>query len=301
MKSAVAFFVYNRPGVTARVWERIREARPPKLFIVADGPRPNRPDDAVKCEQVRAVVSDCAVDWPCSVLRIYSSTNLGCGLRVSSGLDAVFNEVEEAIILEDDCLPDPSFFPFCDELLERYRDDKRVAQIAGCSFLPSSEARMNGYFFSLYPHCWGWATWRRAWVHYDHAMRAWSLNREASWKVGPVSIKERLFWARCFDSVLENKVDTWDYRWTSTLWNLGMLSINSRVNLISNIGFDADATHTRGGAWGNLPVHPAILPPPKRECVTHDKSLDEIVGKLVFEPPSLQSRVLRFIRRMLTQ
>src|SRR5687767_13684909 len=164
-RTPVALLVFNRPQATARVFEAVARARPPRLLVVADGPRADRPDDGELCHQTRAIIE--RVDWPCEVMKDYSDTNLGCRKRVSSGLDWVFSNVADAIILEDDCLPEPSFFPFCEELLERYRDDERVAMIRAGNFLEGRRVASTSYYFSRWFHIWGWATWARAWKHND--------------------------------------------------------------------------------------------------------------------------------------
>ncbi len=176
MDTAVALLLFRRPEETARVFERIREARPSRLFLIADGPRPGNEEDARGCEEARAVVE--RVDWPCDVVRDFAEENLGLKRRIPSGLDRVFSEVEEAIVLEDDCLPHPSFFPYCAELLDRYRDDERIVHITGSQLLriPPAEA---SYHFSRYPHVWGWASWRRAWDLYDVDLADWHADDEA--------------------------------------------------------------------------------------------------------------------------
>ena len=167
----VVLIVFNRPEVTKIVFERIRQARPGLLMLVADGPRERRQGEPDACRQVRQIVEH--VDWPCEVLKNYSDTNMGCGARVASGIDWVFQHVEQAVILEDDCLPDPTFFRFCEELLDRYRYEERVMQISGSNFLFGRRAVEVSYYFSRYPLCWGWATWRRAWRHFDFNMQTW--------------------------------------------------------------------------------------------------------------------------------
>lgn len=298
MKTAVAFIVFKRPEMTRRVLAAIRAARPPKLFIIADGPRPGWAGEADQCAEVRRLV-EAGVDWPCELIRIYSDDNLGCARRVSSGLDEVFRQVEAAIILEDDCLPDSTFFPFCEELLERYRDDERVAQIAGCNFFPEEFKGVPGsYCFSRYPHCWGWATWRRAWRHYDQTMQAWKTEREASWKLPVERPRERGVWAGCFDAVSRGALDSWAYRWTAALWARGLLSITPAQNLVTNLGFGREATHTTGGDWGNRPLQPARLPLVHPVAVSRHEAADALVGRLVFEPPSLWQRMRRLSRRV---
>ena len=179
MDTAVALIIFRRPELTARVFERIREARPPKLFVIADGPRPGNAEDVRLCANTRAVVEE--VDWPCEVVRDFADENLGLKRRIPSGLDRVFEEVTEAIILEDDCLPDPSFFPYCEELLERYRDDERVIHISGSQLLPDPPKKWS-YHFSRGPAVWGWATWRRAWELYDVELADWHSKSRAEKK-----------------------------------------------------------------------------------------------------------------------
>src|SRR5712691_1210425 len=186
LRTPVVLIVFNRPEITAQSFAAIRAARPTQLFIIADGPRPNVSGDEEKCAATRAVVEK--VDWPCQILRKFAESNLGLRRNVSEGLDWVFRQTEEAIILEDDCLPDPTFFPFCDAMLERYRDDGRIGMISGTN--PSAHlAPPDGesYFFSRYYYIWGWATWRRAWQLYDREMTAWPAMRRSGWlkaKVG---------------------------------------------------------------------------------------------------------------------
>jgi GT2 family glycosyltransferase len=295
MKTAVVIIVFNRPDVTARVMERIREARPATLFVIADGARKNREGEAAKCQEVRSLV-EAMVDWPCGLVKIYSEANLGCGRRVASGLNEVFRLVEEAIILEDDCLPDPTFFRYCEELLERYRDNERVGHIAGCTFLPEGVVT-DSYFFSRYPHSWGWATWRRAWVRFDYDMQAWRNEREKSWRIGPRKWMEKRAWKRHFDHTLRAELDTWDYQWTSACWTRGVWSIIPGRNLVSNLGYGPDATHTREGPWGNLPVGTMSFPLKHPAVVKGDERLDDLIGRKVFAPPSFVQRLANLLKR----
>ncbi len=241
--TAIVFLIFNRPEQTARTFAAIRAARPPTLLVVADGPRPDRAGEQELCARTRAVID--GVDWPCQVLRNFADTNMGCGKRVSSGLDWAFGQVDEAVILEDDCLPDPSFFPYCAELLERYRTDERIMMISGDNFQNEAGRTSDSYYFSRIPHCWGWATWRRAWQHYDFTMADWPQRRDARW-LKPITRKPGLerYWAQHFDGVTSGKVDTWDHQWLYCLLIRCGLSIAPNVNLVTNIGFSDTATHT---------------------------------------------------------
>ena len=294
----VVLLVFNRPDCTALVLERIRRARPPRLYVVADGPRPNRTGEAARCAEVRALVAQ-GVDWPCEVIRDYAAANLGCARRVSTGLDAVFARETEAIILEDDCVPDPSFFPFCAELLERYRDVPRVAQISGCSFQDPGAAGPASYYFSRYPHCWGWATWRRAWRLYDHAMRAWSQPGSREWLAGRVpDPAERRTWAHSFAATARGRIDSWAYRWTFALWQQDCLSVSPYRNLVSNIGFGSGATNTReSDPLAALPVSPMPFPLVHPASLAPDVAADDRTSRRVYRRPSFMTRLQRRLRR----
>lgn len=248
----VALFVFNRPDPTARVFEAIRAARPRRLLVVGDGPRSAVPEDLPLCERTREVVSE--VDWPCEVEYSYAEENLGCGRRLSSGLDWVFANAPEAIILEDDCLPHPDFFPFAEAMLRRYRDDPRVGMIAGTNYF-SDPGRRESYFFTHYFAIWGWATWRRAWEHYDYEMASWTAVRERGGIGGIVCTPGvRDFLHDAFDQVHAGEIDTWDFQWVYACLAQASLSIVPRVNLVSNLGLQG--THGEGGGSANLPVHP---------------------------------------------
>ena len=245
MKTPVVFLIFNRPDTTARVFAEIRRAKPPKLLVVADGPRTDQRGEEELVAATRAIVDQ--VDWPCEVIKNYSDTNLGCKKRVSSGIDWVFSTVEDAIILEDDCLPDPSFFPFCEELLEKYRNDERIGQIGGVNFQFGDNATEYSYYFSRYSHIWGWASWRRAWQGYDVEIKNWKEVRKTKQLQGIFEGKEVIdYWTDIFNRVYYNKIDTWDYQWSFHLMINRMLTILPHVNLVSNIGFNRDATHTTG-------------------------------------------------------
>ena len=269
LRTPIAFIIFNRPGVTERVFARIRQAHPEKLFIIADGPRADHSEDVEKCAAAQRVLKD-GVDWPCEVNRDFAENNLGCKKRVSSGLDWVFSQVEEAIILEDDCLPDPSFFPYCEELLARYRDEPRIMHIGGTNFQRWRKRTFYSYYFSKYNHVWGWATWRRAWEKYDRDLH--------SWRNGPCraiieesfdSERERKYWIKIFDQIgnAPGSIDSWDFSWTYSCWAQRGLSICPVINLVENIGIGEDSTHT-GTAASKLRItarelhslrHPSLI------------------------------------------
>jgi hypothetical protein len=263
----VIFIIFNRPDVTRRVFETIRATRPRQLLVIADGPRANRPGEAEKCAATRAIMDE--VDWDCEVLRNFSDNNMGCCLRISSGISWAFELVDKAIILEDDCLPSASFFPYCADLLDRYESDERVMMVSGNNYLFGKSETADSYYFSRYPQCWGWATWRRAWAKYDLDMTHWPEIRDRKLfdQYFPQMV-ERYYWKAIFQHVYDGNIDSWGYRWVYSIWANSGLSIAPARNLVRNIGFASDATHTikdspyssAGAEELDLPLtHPATL------------------------------------------
>ena len=239
MKTPVAFIIFNRPDTTARVFESIRQAKPSKLLVVADGARQGKVGEAEKCAVTRAIID--GVDWECEVLTNYSDVNLGCGKRVSSGLNWVFQQVEEAIILEDDCLPDSTFFQYCEELLIKYKNHEKVMHIGGYNPTPKSNNQESLTFSRLVP-IWGWATWQRAWNHYDFKMDLWveyeKKNDLQYFKSQQYNV------AKTMERFYQGKFDSWDGQWAFACLVMNGISIIPNINLIQNIGFRSDATHT---------------------------------------------------------
>ncbi len=305
IKTPVAFLIFNRPEVTARVFQAIAQAKPAKLLVVADGPRSAA--EAEKCERTRAVIR--SVDWDCEVLTDFSEANLGCKRRVASGISWVFSQVEEAIILEDDCLPVLSFFRFCEELLQIYRDDERVMHIGGNNFLPEQFPIADSYYFSKYIFPWGWGTWRRAWASYDEAMKSWpEFKRTNLMRNIFDNPEERLLWAQRFDMAFNGEIDTWDFQWFYHCWSQNGLGISPRVNMVSNLGFHAEATHTKTahekGILANRPaveVDGDLLHP---QFVVERKDADAYVFENCFRPNQSQpterlgEKIVRYARRL---
>jgi hypothetical protein len=301
LTTPVAFLIFNRPDTTARVFEAIRQAKPPKLLVVADGPRPDRPDDVEKCKAARAIIDK--VDWDCAVLTNYSDLNLGCKNRVSSGLDWVFSLVEEVIILEDDCLPHPSFFRFCQDLLDYYRDDERIMAISGDNFQLGRKRTEYSYYFSRYNHIWGWASWRRAWQYYDVKMRLWQEIRDCNWLEYILGEGQSVkYWTKIFQSAYDGKIDTWGYRWTFACWIQNGLTILPNVNLVSNIGFGADATHTSRAIQSvvNNPVREMSFPLQHPPFITRHFEADRFTWENIYRPQisllfKLKSKILKLL------
>jgi hypothetical protein len=300
MNTPVVLIIFNRPDLTAQVLASIKHARPRQLFVVADAPRPTHPEDQRLCAETRALVEQ--IDWDCEVLRNYADTNMGCAHRVASGLSWVFEHVERAIILEDDCLPEASFYQFCEELLERYRDDERVMMISGNNFLLGQYEVPHSYFFHTYTGMWGWATWRRAWRHHDLAIRHWPQLRNTSWLADilpdPRAVR---YWHAVFESAYASAgdFDTWDAQWYFALWSQHGLAAAPRVNLVTNIGFRPDATHTKGkGRLGDLPASALTWPLSHPEQVLRDRDADltSLTHALSLQPET-STRYQRLRRR----
>jgi hypothetical protein len=243
LQTAVLFLVFNRPVTTKQVFEVIRQAKPPKLYVAADGPRTDREGEVARVSRVRQIAT--AVDWPCEVKTLFRNENLGCKKAVSSGIDWFFENEEQGIILEDDCLPHPNFFAFCETLLNRYASDERVWVVTGDNFQDGKQRGDGSYYFSRYNHVWGWASWRRAWTKRDMEMRFWpNWKTSSEWTAWVPDKIERKYWAKIFDQMERDEIDTWDYQWTGSVWFGGGLTATPNVNLISNIGFGLDSTHT---------------------------------------------------------
>lgn len=294
LTTPVVFIIFNRPEPTRQVFSQIRNAKPSKLLVIADGPRSNRPEDAEKCDAVRAIVEQ--VDWDCQVMRNYADTNQGCRNRVASGLDWVFSMVEEAIILEDDCLPHPSFFRYCQEMLERYRTDNRIMTLSGNNFQYGQRRTEYSYYFSRYALLWGWATWRRVWQYYDVEMKLWPEIRDGSWLFDILgstranivdnqchfdirgSIRAIQYWHNIFAYTYAGRIDTWDYQLVFASWLQNGLHIIPNANLVSNIGFGPEATHTKKVTrCANLPATAIEFPLQHSTFVVRDVLADDYI------------------------
>ncbi len=297
--SAILFLVHCRPEPTARVFEAIRKARPRRLYVAADGPR-DRPGEPGRCDEVRAIAT--AIDWPCELHTLFRDTNLGCKYAVSSAIDWFFAAEQEGIILEDDCLPSESFFPYCDELLERYRDDKRVMSICGSNTLEPPESETS-YFFSRHCRVWGWATWRRAWAYYDIDMKGWPEFRDTRqfriWAGGELFFEQ--YWTRVLSRTAAGEIGTWDYQWMFACWANSGLACRPHYNMISNLGFGEDATHTLdpNHPHANAHAHEIEFPLVHPANVIRDATADRNTQAGQFAKPMRRWHLRRRVRRLL--
>jgi len=253
-ETPILLCIFNRPSLTEQVFQRIAAQRPRRLLIVGDGPRPGHPTDAARVQACRQIVQQ--VNWDCQVSYQLSQSNLGCRRRMASGLTWAFEQVEELIVLEDDCLPDPLFFDYCQTMLERFRHDPQVGMICGDQFLDQVPTDYDAYL-SKYAFVWGWASWRRAWRHYDLEMSRWPQRRDGGWLADRcVSAEEERYWRDIFQRQAEGQIDTWDYSWMFNCWDHDWLTVHPKHNLVANIGFGVDATHTTdpSAALANRPT-----------------------------------------------
>jgi hypothetical protein len=272
MQTPILLLIFNRPDMSVRVFERIRTTRPEHLFIAADGPRPGVSSDAQLCDETRNAILS-RIDWPCEVKTLFRNENLGCKEAVSSAITWFFDHVEEGIILEDDCLPDPSFFPYCEQLLERYRNDSQVMMISGNNFIPAKRKPTNedSYLFSNCILIWGWASWRRAWQHYDILMGTWPEFKSSNRLSTFLSPRLTAYWQKAFDFYHSGTGTTWDVQWVYACWKQSGYGILPRHNMVENIGEVGahmkpyDPCINIGASPLNFPLqHPCdILPDPR--------------------------------------
>ena len=244
LNTAVLFLVFNRIDTTKKVFEAIRQAKPPRLYIAADGARESK-DEEEKVNAVRDYVSS-NIDWDCEIKTLFNEKNLGCKMAVSGAIDWFFDNEEMGIILEDDCLPSQSFFWFCEEMLAKYKDDMRVWHVAGNNFHFGwkRDEDYSYYFGGIYGSIWGWASWRTRWNHYDVEMKNYDEVKSKKYLEncydGSKAVKSRISNFEC----IKNDFDTWDFQWVYTRWSNNGLTIVPIVNLVKNLGFGEDATHT---------------------------------------------------------
>lgn len=238
----ILFCTFNRLECTQKVFERIREIKPERLYLLSDGPRENVNDEKEKVEAVRKYLEE-NVDWECQVYKNFASKNMGCGKRMSSGISWAFEKEERLIILEDDCLADLSFFKYCKELLELYENDENVMLIGG--YNPLGMWKDKSFVFTPFAEIWGWATWKRVWEQYDYDISDWKEHKISPYMKSFMNDKEIKHYTQLFDCVYAHEIDTWDYQLQYLVLKRGALTVVPCKNMIKNIGFGVDATHTK--------------------------------------------------------
>jgi hypothetical protein len=283
----ILLIVFNRPQKVRVLIDRLRILKPAYLYVTADGPRNGNYFDIENCKQVREEIDK--IDWDCQLYTNYSSHNKGCRLGVSTGIDWFFSNVNHGIILEDDIIPNFSFFRYCEELLIKYENSSLIGMISGCNPV-ADKFDSNGfsYSFSTYANIWGWATWKRSWSNNDLQLLDWTGWRENRSNFNKLSKVRffRTYWKDILDAVHDGKVDTWDFQWFFTLWKNSQLCIVPSSNLIQNIGFDEGATHTDG----KTPIY-LLANEPKEldgvlnhpEVIQPSNTLDDRISRVVFK------------------
>jgi hypothetical protein len=305
MTTPVALIIFNRAATTRKVLDVLRQVRPQTLFVIADGPREGVPDDQRLCAEARAVIDE--IDWPCDVRRRFLNENLGCGHSPAQGLDWVFSQVETCIILEDDCAPDVSFFPFCQEMLQRYQDDKRVMMISGNNHLLNRKAIADSYLYSINTQTHGWATWGRAWSEYDFFMEDWPTLRSVEWLTNYLgNSKYADGWLKTFDiaykeAKLNPKCSYWDFQWTYTCWKNHALNVIPCSNLVTNLGYGDNATHPTSldHPLANLPVVAMSFPLKHPVAMIQNHEADDILRETVYGYRPLYKRIYFKLCRIL--
>ena len=295
----ILFLVFNRPETTARVFEKIREVKPQRLFIAADGPRTEKEGEKEKCQEVRDLVLK-NIDWPCEVKTLFREQNLGCGKAVSGGISWFFEHVEEGIILEDDTLPGYSFFDFCKILLDKYRNEHKVKMIGGSNYSNREIECTSTYYFTAFPHIWGWATWKRTWDEYDFTLNSIPEDKVRDLLKRYFTRKEVIdSWVNNYDMVKDGKTFPWDFQLGFSILKNGGINIVSAQNVVTNIGFGADATHTTSTnnelSNATLTEVSDMVHPVKIEI---DKVQDRYTEMKVAETSKPKSKVEKFISKV---
>lgn len=302
-KTPIVFFVFNRPEPTKKVFEAIKKERPEKLYIVADGPRENKKGEKEKCAEVLKIVEN--IDWPCEVKRNYSETNMGCGPRVSSGIEWAFGHTNQIIVLEDDCLPNEDFFVFMETMLEKYKNNPEIGSICGFSpQIPELKEYEYSYYFSKFYYMWGWGTWKDRWNDYEYDLKSWKEKDGVNWL--NEKIKDRKIsrqFSRDFNNVYKNNekeelnVNTWDFQFAYNHFKNNLFCIKPRENLIENLGVGfEDATHTKIDNPIGYMKHQKLLQPlkyPKKNGWT------EKIDKKIFKKYTQKSEIFFFIKQLI--
>lgn len=299
LQTPVLFLIYNRADLTARTFARIRQAQPAQLFIAGDGAK--NAEDALKVAQTRQIID--AIDWACEVKTLFREENLGCGKAISEALTWFFRQVEFGIIIEDDCLVESSFFPFCEELLQRYADNPQVMVISAMSFLPTHAGKQGeSYYFSQFSQIWGWASWRRAWQYLDFEMKGWDefVQTNQIKRIAPLSRQEQTFWLAYLQAYKDRNPNLWATRWWFSVWQARGIVVAPYANLVSNIGFGENSTNTKNTeSWfANLPTSPVRFPlqHPKELKILH--TADHHTYRVFFNP---REKWLKSIKNWLSQ
>lgn len=298
----IAIFCYNRPDLLEQILVQIEKLHVIKLFVISDGPNPDKQGDIVKVNECRNLISNLrSIE---NIVRVYREVNLGIYKNIIEGIELIFSQTDKCIFLEDDTLPDITFFRFCDEMLTKYADNQKIMMIQGApTMMPTIMKRVtkDSYFFSAYPSiAWGWATWRDKWLkYYDGELKNWPLEAQQQRLTRSFgSRSEYRFWARQWDRVKAN-MHTWDYQIMFAFFSYGLFAVVPKDNLVKNIGFNRpDATHTSGPTnWERLPLEQSVFPLKHPIKLTENFKYDKLRQNYV--APSVQRRALQKLKSLL--
>jgi len=288
---------WNRPSMLEGLLDVLEPLQPQSLYLACDGPRAGDANNQALVQQCRALIDE-RVTWPVQLQRRYGDHNQGCRAGVAAAINWFFEQEPEGIVLEDDVWPDPSFFPFMQELLARYRDDSRIGSISSHHFHRQPSGDVSSYRYSIYNHCWGWGSWRRAWQQYDFALSSWPAFRDQGLLAGLGSRRFQRYWTRILDATAAGQIDTWDFAWTYSHWKAGMLSCVPDRCLVRNAGFGPDATHTNAEACP-LPEPEAMPFPLQHPRFVRPSPLhDQLTQRHQYRDPGPVERLLRKWRRL---
>ncbi len=293
-RTPIVLLTFNRPHTTQRVFQEIKKIKPQKLFIASDGPRKNNKEDVIKCQQVREIMEQ--VDWNCEVHTFFREKNLGGPISNSSAISWFFENISEGIVLEDDCLPNQTFFWYCQELLEKYRNNDKIKCINGSNFKQDKKINDHSYYFSVFNHSWGWASWSRAWAHWNKDYNKNFNDFKKNKKIKKITKNKNYqkYWMSIFQKIYDGKINNWDYIWIFSCWSHNGLACTPCVNLVSNIGFGADAQHTKNlnDERLNKPNYAIGFPLKHPTKIEANKKNDNYINKHFFKIKSQNKIVL---------
>lgn len=293
----ILLIIFNRPDKIKRLVESLTKIKPKHVYVTGDGPRAYKPNEEIKCQEARAIATN--LPWQCEIHTNFSDSNLGCKRGVSSGVTWFFNNVEKGIILEDDCLPNPAFFSFCNDMFKKYQNEDRVMHINGTSFLSKTGLSTNlPYYFSSITHSWGWATWKRSWLNFDFEMQNIEDLEKRFSKTSPFKEhKHTQYWIKLFKHTKEKARDSWAVPWAYSVMYANGVCITPTVNLIENIGFDDAATHTTKASNYNLPISDLFIPTSnEKKNITPSKDFDSAVTEKIFMV-SIKRRIILLLEK----
>ena len=301
-KSPILFLTFNRLDTTKEVLKQITLVKPPKIYLASDGPRDKIDSFGIKeidkVNEVRDFLIS-HISWDCEIKTRFLSKNNGCKKAVSSAIWWFFENEESGIILEDDCFPSISFFRFCDEMLEKYKDNEKIFMISGWSAFDfdkkAKDSIKQSYYFSKYNHIWGWASWRRAWSKYELENENFINDFN---KINFDSKKEKIEYKKVLSAYFRGEIDTWDYPWSFSIWKNDGLCIYPKDNMIKNIGFNRDdATHTTGESkYQNMPIYEIDFPLNHPQKIERNKNLDMANYKIIASP-NIFKRIINKIKK----